>query len=757
MWRVVFGRYCRTISLIGWFLLPLVTLLGLKSLGSSVNEVRDWLPEGYQETIEYRQFLEHFGNDEYVLVSWEGCTIEDERLDQFSDRVRSEVLRDVVTPADGVVGRKAGLVRQISTGRSVLTQLMAPPLKLTAEEAVRRLSGTLIGADGRSTCAMLWLTPEARGDVHGTLSTLRQLLKASGVPPRDLRWAGAPVLNAELDAASLRSMSKAIILSCLIAIVIAWVAFNDRWIILMVLVTGFYSAALSLAVLPVCGVPMNSLLITMIPMVYTAGISGAIHMCNYYQEAVRLRAPSAAAVRAIECAWLPLALATSTTAAGLLSICMNDLRPVQQFGLFSAIGIGFSWILLVLWLPAALSMLRVGERAELPRTPRDEEMGDAPLPEFWVQAGRLIVRHGSLIAGTCLMLMAIAVPGVARLQITLDLLDEFAEDAEILRMGAWIEEHIGRMTSFELVLQFPGDNRLSAAERLLLTRRILRRLEQIPEISGSLSIASFSPSLNAQDSGPLQRAALNRAMRQQREQLQNSGFLRVVGGEEWWRINLRLPGAEEVDYNDVVREVRRQAAQELTGERFRGVRVLCTGIAPVIYKARRSLVDGLIQGLASDVLLIVLAIVITMRTLSSGFLLLISSLFPTLLVLGTLGWLGIPINVGAVLAPCVALGVTVDDSIHFVVWFRNGVQRGFTPGEAVLLAWRACARPVYQSWMLLGLGMATQFVNDFGSIRQFGMMMVAMLTASVVGNLILQPAILSSPLGKFVARGFRRS
>jgi predicted RND superfamily exporter protein len=757
MWRVVFGRYCRTISLIGWFLLPLVTLLGLKSLGSSVNEVRDWLPEGYQETIEYRQFLEHFGNDEYVLVSWEGCTIEDERLDQFSDRVRSEVLRDVVTPADGVVGRKAGLVRQISTGRSVLTQLMAPPLKLTAEEAVRRLSGTLIGADGRSTCAMLWLTPEARGDVHGTLSTLRQLLKASGVPPRDLRWAGAPVLNAELDAASLRSMSKAIILSCLIAIVIAWVAFNDRWIILMVLVTGFYSAALSLAVLPVCGVPMNSLLITMIPMVYTAGISGAIHMCNYYQEAVRLRAPSAAAVRAIECAWLPLALATSTTAAGLLSICMNDLRPVQQFGLFSAIGIGFSWILLVLWLPAALSMLRVGERAELPRTPRDEEMGDAPLPEFWVQAGRLIVRHGSLIAGTCLMLMAIAVPGVARLQITLDLLDEFAEDAEILRMGAWIEEHIGRMTSFELVLQFPGDNRLSAAERLLLTRRILRRLEQIPEISGSLSIASFSPSLSAQDSGPLQRAALNRAMRQQREQLQNSGFLRVVGGEEWWRINLRLPGAEEVDYNDVVREVRRQAAQELTGERFRGIRALCTGIAPVIYKARRSLVDGLIQGLASDVLLIVLAIVITMRTLSSGFLLLISSLFPTLLVLGTLGWLGIPINVGAVLAPCVALGVTVDDSIHFVVWFRNGVQRGFTPGEAVLLAWRACARPVYQSWMLLGLGMATQFVNDFGSIRQFGMMMVAMLTASVVGNLILQPAILSSPLGKFVARGFRRS
>jgi hypothetical protein len=58
--------------------------------------------------------------------------------------------------------------------------------------------------------------------------------------------------------------------------------------------------------------------------------------------------------------------------------------------------------------------------------------------------------------------------------------------------------------------------------------------------------------------------------------------------------------------------------------------------------------------------------------------------------------------------------------------------------------------------MLLGLGMATQFVNDFASIRQFGMMMTAMLTASLVGNLVLQPALLASPIGRILARGFLR-
>ena len=130
---------------------------------------------------------------------------------------------------------------------------------------------------------------------------------------------------------------------------------------------------------------------------------------------------------------------------------------------------------------------------------------------------------------------------------------------------------------------------------------------------------------------------------------------------------------------------------------FGGVEVLCTGVAPVIYRARRSLVDGLVLGLGTDVLLIVGAIVVAMRTASSGVLLGLSSLFPTLIVLGLLGWLGIAINVGAVMAPCVALGVTVDDSIHFMVWFRNGVWRGLGESRAVLLAWRACVRPIYQN------------------------------------------------------------
>ncbi|MFM7925772.1 MAG: hypothetical protein ACKPJJ_36595, partial [Planctomycetaceae bacterium] len=206
MWQFIFSRYRVLLSRLGWGLLPVVAVLGLSTLGHSENEVRDWLPRGYPETFEYERFQGLFGNDEFVLVSWEGCESEDERLYRFERAVLETRISDA---ADS-----GALVRKVSSGRSVLEQMQRAPLSLEREEAIRRLSGTLIGRDGRLTCVLLWLTPEARADVHGTLSRVRDLLEGSGVPFRDVCWAGAPVVNAELDAASARSMSRAIVFSC---------------------------------------------------------------------------------------------------------------------------------------------------------------------------------------------------------------------------------------------------------------------------------------------------------------------------------------------------------------------------------------------------------------------------------------------------------------------------------------------------------------------------------------------------------------
>jgi predicted RND superfamily exporter protein len=103
------------------------------------------------------------------------------------------------------------------------------------------------------------------------------------------------------------------------------------------------------------------------------------------------------------------------------------------------------------------------------------------------------------------------------------------------------------------------------------------------------------------------------------------------------------------------------------------------------------------------------------------------------------------------MTPCVALGVTVDDVIHFVLWFRRGIARGLTVSRAVLLAYEGCARAMYQSWGVIGLGLSAFALSTYVPTFRFGVLMIALLTAGLIGNLVFLPALLAGPLGHWIA------
>jgi hypothetical protein len=146
--------------------------------------------------------------------------------------------------------------------------------------------------------------------------------------------------------------------------------------------------------------------------------------------------------------------------------------------------------------------------------------------------------------------------------------------------------------------------------------------------------------------------------------------------------------------------------------------------------------------------------------------LLLPSAFPAVVVFGGMGWIHhaltesswgeLFIDIGFVMAPCVALGVTVDDVVHYLLWFRKGIQAGLTRAQATMLAYRGCARAMYQSWGVIGIGMAVFALSPFMPTRNFGIMMISLLTVALAGNLLLMPAILAGPGGAIFAWGIRR-
>jgi hypothetical protein len=177
---------------------------------------------------------------------------------------------------------------------------------------------------------------------------------------------------------------------------------------------------------------------------------------------------------------------------------------------------------------------------------------------------------------------------------------------------------------------------------------------------------------------------------------------------------------------------------------------VCTGIVPVVFKTQRELLVSLQESLASAFLLIALVMMVHLRGIGAGIVSMIPNLFPVVLVFGLLGWSGRKIDIGTMMTASVALGVAVDDTVHFLSWFRRGLGVGLSRFEATLFAYRQCGRAMVQTTLIAGLGLVVFSFSNFVPTQQFGWLMLAILAAALVGDMVLLPALLVGPLGKLV-------
>ncbi len=741
-------RWALSVLLIAAFLLPMAGLGARQAIRSNANDVRDWVPSHYTETRDYRWFREHFGNEDFIVVSWPGCTLEDERLALLAERLREcnelHLRRGEPTP-----------FRRISTGSELVAQMTAEPVKLDRERVISRLKGTIVGPDGETTCAIITLNDLEHGQLKPALAEVLAAAESVGLAEDMVHLGGPPTVNAAIDRSSSQSLLRLAGLAAVIGLAIAWLCFRTMALTAAVFVIAAYSSLLSLAVVPLCGVPLNAILITMVPLVYVAAMSGAIHLTNYYLDC--LRGGSSSPVReAVKHAALPLGLATATTAVGLLSLWFSDLLPIRLFGLFSAVGVMLALALQLTLLPALLTMWPAGRPAAHPQADFDEA-ASSDLSPGWRRLIQFVVQRHAWCSGICLVALAVGTLGLLRVQTSIQVMRLFSPDTPIIASYGWLEDHLGALVPLEVIVRFDPSNRDGTLQRLQLVRKLEEAIKQSEDVGGCLSAATFAPEVPLDRSslrGFMVNFAINRRLTQARPRLIEAGYIVASGDEELWRISVRVAAGEDLDYGLFQQQLRAQVEPVLAGAKadgVEGVSATLTGAIPIIYKARRSLLNGLAYGFGTDVLLVVVAVIFLLRQWSNGLLMLLTSIFPMSICFGLMGWLGVVVDIGSVMTPCVALGVTIDDVIHFILWFRRGIERGHSVGEAVALAYGGCGRAMVQSWGVIGLGLSAFALSSFIPTFRFGALMIGLLTAGLIGNLYFLPALLAGPLGRLIA------
>lgn len=865
-----YARYSLWILAVSVFLLPFAVVGAMNAKRANKNDVKNWIPEEYEETQVYRAFRQQFSGEEFVLVSWEGATYDDPngRLELLAQKMmppvevvftdgrkfeafdvakaqrmlideegdykldkpyygkwwRDEGGRDHMlvwasqaeagdlnkpnedTAVAEIIRTPHPLFKSVLTGPRAIDQMTDAPLNLDEEEAVARLEGSLFGPDRgqdeletRQTCLVATLTEDGLRDKALVVKTLRDLaVNECAIPANDLHMGGPPVDNVAIDEAGQKSLNMLAGLAVLIGFVVSWVSLRNLKLVVIVISAGIFSAILSLSIVWWTGAPVDAILFTMPSLVYVATTSGAIHLTNYYRDVRAAGAPAeGAGGKALRHAALPLSLATGTTAVGLLTLTYTELIPIRIFGFYSAVGVVVSAALLVFYIPALLEVwkpkLKVKPGAAHEDAPIHAMLGGSG---FWYRAGESVLGRHGLVVTACLLLMAVIGYGIFSNETSVQLMRLLSPRERIFADYAFLERELGPLVPMEIVVNVPRDEELAGLtflERMRMIETIQQSVEEIEEVGSTMSTVTFSRDVSTPEIGGSGAAArlfglgnrsvrddvLNKRLVRHRDEFLQGDYLRErtvtdpKSGEQWveetWRISARVSALQNVDYAAFISELKAKVEPVIHEARDEGVErlsVAYTGVVPLVYKAQHSLVDGLVIGFLTDFALIVAVMMIACRDWSAGMVLLLPSAFPAVVVFGAMGWIhsllvqngwgDLSIDIGYVMAPCVALGVTVDDVVHFMLWFRKGIQSGLTRKQAVMLAYKGCARAMYQSWGVIGIGLAIFSLSPFMPTRNFGIMMISMLTVAMAGNLLFLPAILAGPGGAIFAWGIRR-
>ncbi len=716
---------------------PWIIAGAVRALESDANSPLDWVDARFAPRQEYDRFSSQFGAADVVVISWPGCRVDDPRLDTFVRCLRN---------AKEFYGAGGWLFHHVTSGRQTLAAMMNPPLSLTTDEATNRLQGSLIGPDRKTTSVVISFTEAGLKQRGRLVPLIRAAADRYCDATYETQHLAGPIMDGySVDQASQLTMRQFAPLASIIAFCLCILCLDS--LIAACLVFGISSAcqALALAVLHYGGGSMTALLIVLPPLIQLLAIAGGIHFVNYYFDAATTASSDDATTRAFRNAWLPCVLSAVTTAIGLGSLMVSGLVAVREFGFYASIAIVATAAVLLSFLPGAVSLLS---------PPIPKSRSTSVQSSGWLAVTTWLQRHGVWVCvATCVLMVGLGV-GVSRLEASVRIETLFGKGSRLLEDYAWIEKHVGSTVPIEVVAEFPAGESLSASQKIATLKQIELVLQKVPQIDSVVSPRNFMPAF------PTDNEAFSlRVFESSRPIVQHFNYLsNSSDGVESWRTTAYTSALGSNDYVSILNQLDSDLERTTNSQSHAfAVSVRTSGLMPLVHEIQQQLLSDLFASFLTAFVLIAAIMTIVHAGIFTGMLSMIPNVFPALTLFGFLGWTGQSIDIGSIMTASVAMGIAVDDTLHFLTFFQRELRVGRSRPDAVLNSYAHCGRAMIHTTLICGGGFAIFAFSDFVPTARFAWMMILLLVAALVGDLLVLPAFLLGPAGKRFEQGLHRS
>jgi len=757
----------------GLLSLPIVVYGAIRALESNSNSPLEWVPPDFSARRDYDQFRNTFGPGDTVVVSWEGCTLDEPRLDELCTVLReSKTFHDSngVWYFDRIVsGREA--IATLTANRPVVQEQTSPrsedaaeiagvwqPQPLALSEAIKRLQGILVGPDGRTTCVVISFTKNGLAERNRLVPFIQKAISQfCGILPEAQHLAGPVIDGRAVDIASGKALDHFALPSAFVVFIVCVVCLRSFRAALLVFGVAIVSQAATLAMIFYSGETMSALLIVLPPLIQVLAVAGGIHLINYYFEASRTVDLIEAPYQMLRLGWLPCVLSFGTTAVGLASLMVSKVTPIRLFGAYAGAGVLISLSILLTVIPAFLTYWPICRNNssealdDISKTPRG----------VWPWLSNVISRHPSSISLTSLVLMVSVGWGIGRVQSSVRIETLFPAESRILADYMWLEQHIGPLVPIEVVIQCDTTCELSLRDRTSLLWSVEQGLKKVDAIGSTTSAFTFLPQLYRKSdvSAETHRVYVDHVLSHFKPRFAELRTLHEEEGVEKWRVTAYVSALHNVDYAEVLDAARAQTKpllHDASHKPLNGVSAQFTGIMPLVQAIQHQLLSDLLMSVFAALVIITLIMTVVQAGFLPGLTAMIANVFPVVILFGALGWAEIPLDIGSVMTASIALGIAVDDTLHYLTFFRRGLQAGMNRKSAVTYAYQHCGAAMLQTSLSCGLGLLVFAFSDFVPTCRFAWMMAILLGLAIAGDLIVMPSLLLSPVGRIFERNLSR-
>ena len=474
------------------------------------------------------------------------------------------------------------------------------------------------------------------------------------------------------------------------------------------------------------------------------GVGYSVHLLTlFFQHYDRHTSLEQSLVNAMGHSGIAILVTSLTTAGGLLSFSGAPMEPVAQMGRFGAFGVLLSVVLTLTLLPALVSLLPLQPR---PRPQHEEETLSEKL---LAGIGEFSVRHARWV----LTFFAATVAGALLLSLDLrfshDPVAWLPEDSPARIASATINEEMRGAVIAELVVQPPQS--VKAPETMSALERFNREAEQLEVgpvyVGKSTSIADtlkqIHQALNDNQADFYAIPTSANLISQELLLFENAGsddLERLVDPEYTTaRVTLKMPWTDANAYVPMLDAVEALAAKIFGSD----AKVLLTGFLTLMSHTIQLLMESMVESylIASGV--ITLMMMLVLGSVRLGLWSMIPNLLPIVLGLGLMQLLDLPLDAMSILVGSIALGLAVDDTIHFLHNFRRFHDQTGDVMQAVHQTLTTTGRAMLFTTVVLASGFYTYIISDMSNLFSFGLITGTALLFALLADLMVAPALMA--------------